>query len=286
MKQDPSSLPINTPQSPPITISFQDSSFNVTSSTNTVGVLAAMPAPNHPINLHLQSPIAITAASSSEPITPNSSPMVTTTLNSAVKLHMFAEGNTPHHSPFTTPHKNGFTNHAFTNELLSSHQRHHKSDQNHFQCKSCRGVFKPHPRPTHPYLSLPASPETHRQPLTSTQDLSDRTQVFSLFPTPHIQSADPFCSNNSPPSYYATTTTTTSHATSNKITPDLLERKFHCPICEKSYKSNTGLKRHLIVHSGERPFQCQFCFKSFFRKYVLTTHISRVHNKAIAAAQS
>ena len=285
MNSDSTSIPINTSQSPSIAIPY--SSFNVTSSTNTMSVLpitspiATIPAASHPINLHLKSPISIIAASSSEPLTLNSSPMVSTTLNSAVKLHVVREGNSPHQSPFTTPLKNGFTN-PFSNEL-NSHQRYDKTNPSHFQCKSCRGVFKPH-RPNHPYLSLPSSPEAHKPPLPlpSTQDLPDRTQLFSLYPTSHIQSADPFCSNSSPPSYYATTT---SHTT-NKTTPDLLERKFHCPICEKSYKSNTGLKRHLIVHSGERPFQCHYCFKSFFRKYVLTTHISRVHNKVIAATQS
>ena len=287
MKPNSAPLPINTCRSPPLTISFQDSTLNVTSSTNAMGMLpitspiAATPAVSHAINLHLQSPIAISAASSSEPITPTSSPMVSTTLNSAVKLRMVGEGNSPYESPFTTPLKNGLTS-PFANDLLNSHQRFHKNDQSHFQCKSCRGVFKPHQRHTHPYLSLPASPENHRQSLSSTQDAPERPQVFSLFPTSHIQSADPFCTNNSPPSYYASTT---SHVPNNS-TPDLLERKFHCPICEKSYKSNTGLKRHLIVHSGERPFQCHFCFKSFFRKYVLTTHISRVHNKVLTTAQS
>ena len=137
MKPNSAPLPINTCRSPPLTISFQDSTLNVTSSTNAMGMLpitspiAATPAVSHAINLHLQSPIAISAASSSEPITPTSSPMVSTTLNSAVKLRMVGEGNSPYESPFTTPLKNGLTS-PFANDLLNSHQRFHKNDQSHF----------------------------------------------------------------------------------------------------------------------------------------------------------
>ncbi|KAI6646548.1 Zinc finger protein [Oopsacas minuta] len=285
VKSDNNSHVINSshtlPTSPPFTFLGQDSLLNVTSSTNSSNILPmSSPVlntsiPNLPINFTLQSSIALTT--NSQHSTPNNTP--TTTLNSPMSVHVVGEGNSPHSSPFTPPLKNNFSNLSLTSEYMHPHT----PNKNHFQCKSCRGVFKPHPRPnTQAFLSLPNSlidPSSN-----SVQSLPDRPQVYSILPTSHIQQTDASNSASSPPTYFATASQPTLN--SKNTTTDLSERKFHCSICERSYKSNTGLKRHLIVHSGERPFQCHYCFKSFYRKYVLTTHISRVHNKIIPSSQS
>uniref|UniRef100_A0A915NLS1 C2H2-type domain-containing protein n=1 Tax=Meloidogyne floridensis TaxID=298350 RepID=A0A915NLS1_9BILA len=49
-----------------------------------------------------------------------------------------------------------------------------------------------------------------------------------------------------------------------------------CKYCTKSFKRNTDLQRHLLIHTGERPFTCSKCYFSFRTKQTLETH-SKTH---------
>ena len=51
----------------------------------------------------------------------------------------------------------------------------------------------------------------------------------------------------------------------------------YCPDCNKPCKSNSQLKRHRRMHTGERPFMCEECHKSFNYKSSLLEHL-RVHS--------
>ena len=286
LNPDTNSLVINSthtlPTSPPFTISIQGNSFNVSSTTNSMSLIpitspiVTSTTSSTPFNFSLQNPQSV--SSNCQLSSTNNKPTTPLPSNSPIGLHLLGERNSPHNSTFASPLKNNFSGLSLNN---GGYLQPHKTHQNHFQCKSCRGVFKPHPRTAvQPFLSVPSSPADN---LHSHSNLSypERPQLYSILPTSHVPS-DTYSPASSSTTYYATST----QPTPTKKLPDLSERKFHCPICERSYKSNTGLKRHLIVHSGERPFQCHYCFKSFYRKYVLTTHISRVHNKIFASSQS
>ena len=49
-----------------------------------------------------------------------------------------------------------------------------------------------------------------------------------------------------------------------------VKNKKWCPICNGRF---TDLKRHSIIHTGERPYQCDLCSKRFNRKFSLKCHM-------------
>ncbi|KAF6729686.1 Zinc finger protein 226 [Oryzias melastigma] len=49
-------------------------------------------------------------------------------------------------------------------------------------------------------------------------------------------------------------------------------RDFCCPLCAKTFKTRTGLKKHQLVHTDARPFVCAVCQKGFKTKYNLRAH--------------
>lgn len=49
-----------------------------------------------------------------------------------------------------------------------------------------------------------------------------------------------------------------------------------CSICRKVFRERHKLKRHMMIHTGEKPYTCIHCDKAFSLEYNLNTHI-RVH---------
>ena len=47
---------------------------------------------------------------------------------------------------------------------------------------------------------------------------------------------------------------------------------FICKICSKSFSKRDNLKKHEIIHRGEKPYLCEECGKSFARKQDLNVH--------------
>ncbi|CAL8133365.1 unnamed protein product [Orchesella dallaii] len=57
------------------------------------------------------------------------------------------------------------------------------------------------------------------------------------------------------------------------------KRSRECDQCLKLFSSADALKRHLIVHTDERPFHCDKCSWTFKRRDLLARHIIRRHSQ-------
>jgi len=52
-----------------------------------------------------------------------------------------------------------------------------------------------------------------------------------------------------------------------------------CQICQKVFKSEYALRTHLKIHTGDKPYQCNHCDKTFNRKDGLKRHLLAVHDE-------
>ncbi|XP_077808656.1 zinc finger protein 740 isoform X3 [Macaca mulatta] len=56
-----------------------------------------------------------------------------------------------------------------------------------------------------------------------------------------------------------------------------IPKNFVCEHCFGAFRSSYHLKRHILIHTGEKPFECDICDMRFIQKYHLERH-KRVHS--------
>ncbi|KAL8382730.1 hypothetical protein RB595_006492 [Gaeumannomyces hyphopodioides] len=64
-------------------------------------------------------------------------------------------------------------------------------------------------------------------------------------------------------------------AAKNQIPQKDADGKFPCPHCNKTYLHAKHLKRHLLRHTGDRPYMCVLCRDTFSRSDILKRHFQK-----------
>ncbi|KAL1502064.1 hypothetical protein ABEB36_007265 [Hypothenemus hampei] len=63
--------------------------------------------------------------------------------------------------------------------------------------------------------------------------------------------------------------------------PPKLEKKFSCMLCPKKFAYSNKLQRHLLSHTGAKPYKCEFCDKKFSDSSYCKNHIRKEHEELL-----
>lgn len=61
-----------------------------------------------------------------------------------------------------------------------------------------------------------------------------------------------------------------------------MTRTHQCPKCLKSFCSPSKLRRHFLIHTGQKPYSCTVCWKTFRQKAHLKSHLSTAYKCSLA----
>lgn len=107
-------------------------------------------------------------------------------------------------------------------------------------------------------------------------------QIHSDEVTPQPQLAVTFKTNvnqsSSGSSSASTTRVNTAGLSKEQLSRGPTNSKYTCPLCGKSNRDNSDLRRHFMIHTGEKPFHCSHCNYRTAQRRSLQLHMMRAHH--------
>ncbi|XP_066921262.1 uncharacterized protein [Clytia hemisphaerica] len=111
-------------------------------------------------------------------------------------------------------------------------------------------------------------------PETSDQEAQEQANILTqiINATPSMTNSK-WVADNTANRRTLTTITADTLNTKSVAGPDS-NSKFHCDICLKTFVSKRNVQRHMLSHTGEKPWMCEYCFKRFRQKPHLEQHVN------------
>ncbi|XP_026088927.1 zinc finger protein Xfin [Carassius auratus] len=146
------------------------------------------------------------------------------------------------------------------------------TNQRPFQCSLCSRAFRERYH-LNIHIKTHTNPVKRRTPsLQSYKDNCSQTSKSRLKPFPKNRTTQNDTSSTHKQKAAATDVIKTNSGAT----------KGHwCPICFKCFKAPSKLKRHILIHTGEKPFKCSVCPKAFREKSHLKVHKCKVECNSI-----
>ena len=127
-------------------------------------------------------------------------------------------------------------------------------------------------------VSLPSLPiVTPKESPTYIEDANDHNESAYYSEA----SSDTHSLNGSGPAYHsdrqncrATPTASVTNTIDTLSNESCAGKSKKCQFCPAIFKSNTDVKRHERIHTGEKPFECTICKKQFNRKGNMEKHLT------------
>ncbi|KAL4217651.1 Sal-like protein 1 [Mactra antiquata] len=123
--------------------------------------------------------------------------------------------------------------------------------------------------PQSPHASMP---DSHQQWPSSMQMMNPMQSPGQGYKSPMSRPAPP-----------STQSSVDEHEPEENLAPITGEKtkgSHFCKTCNKPYSSSATLKAHQRIHTGEKPFICEFCHKAFTFKGNMKQHVQKHHKDA------